>query len=83
MLDGESPGDGVEPAGLARRLGLPLRPNLDETPDEDLLLVGGPSGLELWAGPNPRHGRARVDFGNRQRGRPGENLGRAVGLPPF
>ena len=82
MLGGEPSSDGLEPAALARRLGLPLRSSLDETPGDDLLLVGSPSGLELWSGPNPRHGRARVDFGKRQRGRPGENLRRAVGRQP-
>ena len=79
MLDGESPVHGLAPAALARRLGLPLRPGLDETPDEDLLLVGSPAGLELWAGPHPRQGRARVDFGHRQSGRPPANLKRAIG----
>ncbi|MCS5635988.1 MAG: class I SAM-dependent methyltransferase [Myxococcota bacterium] len=82
MLATEPSAGREEPAALAQRLGLPLRSSSDQAPSGELLLVGGASGLELWAGPSRRSGRARVDFANRQRGRRSPNLQRAVGRRP-
>ena len=82
MLATQPSAGGEAPAALARRLGLPLRSSPDQAPSDELLLVGGPSGLELWAGPSRRNGRARVDFGSRQRGPHSLNLRRAVGRRP-
>jgi len=88
VLASEKTGLREEAAALAERLSLPLRsPDDAGARADELLLVVGDAGLELWAGSRRRDGCASVDFARRS-GNPGRRtdghspLERAVGRQP-
>jgi len=65
-------------SALAEKLGLPLRP-ASELSEDELVLARSHEALELWAGGEPRQGRARVEWS--QRPGPGRSPGEALGQP--